>query len=241
MSKAQEFTVAEAMQFLIDARLEDTHTAIPGIVTKYSGHTTRLATVQPAVRLPATTGPNQDIPPIGGVPVVFPSSAAGTLFFPIKPGDGVLLVFSQVAIGRYLKSSGKDLVDPGTFSRHCLTDAIAIPGLWAPKAAPKYPVSADQNSTVLVSSQGALVELGQKVGIRNDITDLLTEVEKIRTQVSNLRSDLATYFAQLGAAVAGDASFMVGTVAACSLIAALQPIIAAQIQLEKLTMEELLK
>jgi hypothetical protein len=234
-----EFTIAEAVQFLLDARLEDTHTAIPGIVTKYSGHSTRLATVQPAIRLPRTTGADQDIPPIGGVPVVFPSSSAGTLFFPINPGDGVLLVFSEVAMGRYLKSSGHDLADAGSFSRHRLTDAIAIPGLWAPKAAPTYPSDADQNSTVLVSREGALVELGATVGIRNGMTDLHTEMNNLWTDLIQLRTDLAAQFGQLAAGVTGDASFLVGTVAAATAAglaqtAAIPVLTAHQAQLSEL-------
>lgn len=210
---SQELDIAEAIQHLLDARLEDTHTVIPGVVTKYSGHGTRLATVQPSVRLPATTGPLQDIPPIGGVPVVFPSTAAGTLFFPIKPGDGVLLVFSEVGIGRYLKSSGRDLSDPGTFARHRLTDAIAIPGLWAPKAAPKFPDDADQNSTVLVNSQGGVVEIGDVLGLRNQVTDLRTELDKIWTFLSAQLSKHTSDFSGLATAIAADAGFFANTIA----------------------------
>lgn len=209
---SRELAVAESIQHLLDARLEDTHTTIPGIVTAYSGHTTRLATVQPAVRLPASTGPTQDIPPIGGVPVVFPSSAAGTLFFPIKPGDGVLLVFSEVGIGRYLKSKGHDLADPGTFARHRLTDAIAIPGLWAPKAAPVFPPDADPNSTVLVNDQGSVVELGEVLGLRNQVTDLRTELDKIWSFLSAQLTKHTTDFSGLATAIAADAGFFVNTV-----------------------------
>lgn len=236
-----EFAIAEAVQFLLDARLEDTHTAIPGIVTKYSGHSTRLATVQPAIRLPRTTGADQDIPPIGGVPVVFPSSSAGTLFFPIQPGDGVLLVFSEVAMGRYLRSSGRDLADAGSFSRHRLTDAIAIPGLWAPKAAPKYPSDADQNSTVLMSAEGALVELGQVLGLRNQQTDLRTELDKIWADLIQLRTDLAAQFGQLAAGVTGDASFLVGTVAAATAAGLAQTASIPTLTAHQAELTELLK
>jgi hypothetical protein len=236
-----KITLPEAVQFLIDANIEGVHTCIPGIVTSYDGHKTRRATVQPSVRLPSSNGVLMDIPPIGGVPVVFPSSALGTLFFPINPGDGVTLVFSEVGIGRYLQSSGSDLADPGSLDRHALTDAIAIPGLWTWGSAPEFPASAAMDAVVLVSGNGSIVELNDKVGIRNSATDLRTELERIRTRVEDLRTDLATYFTRLGAGVTADASFLANTVAACASIAALQPAIAAAIALEVQDLAELLK
>jgi hypothetical protein len=236
-----EFTIAEAVQFLLDARLEDTHTAIPGIITKYSGHGTRLATVQPTVRLPRTTGPDQDIPPIGGVPVVFPSSAAGTLFFPVRPGDGVLLVFSEVAIGKYLKSSGQDLSDAGTFSRHRLTDAIAIPGLFPAKAAPKFPSSADENSTVLVNDQGGIVEIGDVLGLRNQVTDLRTELEKLWAFFQAQLTKHTTDFSGLATAIAADAGFMLNTVTYLGTLVVPDTTDQATIQTNKAALAELLK
>ena len=181
-----KITLPEAVQFLIDANIEGVHTSIPGIVTSYDGHKTRRATVQPSVRLPSSNGVLMDIPPIGGVPVVFPSSALGTLFFPINPGDGVTLVFSEVGIGRYLQSDGSDLADPGSLDRHALTDAIAIPGLWTWSSAPEFPASATMDAVVLVSGNGSIVELGATVGIRNAQTDLRAELETIYAELDQL-------------------------------------------------------
>jgi len=236
-----KITLPEAVQFLIDANIEGVHTSIPGIVTSYDGHKTRRATVQPSVRLPSSNGVLMDIPPIGGVPVVFPSSALGTLFFPINPGDGVTLVFSEVGIGRYLQSDGSDLADPGSLDRHALTDAIAIPGLWTWSSAPEFPASATMDAVVLVSGNGSIVELGATVGIRNAQTDLRAELETIYAELDQLRQDLTLNFTNVGAGISAGASFLTAAVAAATAAATLHTVARAQVALDKASLQELLK
>ena len=236
-----KITLPEAVQFLIDANIEGVHTSIPGIVTSYDGHKTRRATVQPSVRLPSSNGVLMDIPPIGGVPVVFPSSALGTLFFPINPGDGVTLVFSEVGIGRYLQSDGSDLADPGSLDRHALTDAIAIPGLWTWSSAPEFPASAAMDAVVLVSGNGSIVELGATVGIRNAQTDLRAELETIYAELDQLRQDLTLNFTNVGAGISAGASFLTAAVAAATAAATLHTVARAQVALDKASLQELLK
>jgi hypothetical protein len=236
-----KITLPEAVQFLIDANIEGVHTCIPGIVTSYDGHKTRRATVQPSVRLPSSNGVLMDIPPIGGVPVVFPSSALGTLFFPINPGDGVTLVFSEVGIGRYLQSDGNDLADPGSLDRHALTDAIAIPGLWTWGSAPEFPASAAMDAVVLVSGNGSIVELGATVGIRNAQTDLRAELETIYQEIDDLRRDLALNFNAVGAGITAGASFLTAAVTAATGAATGHTVARAQVALDKASLQELLK
>lgn len=239
---SQELDIAEALSRYVDARLEDVHTCLPGIVTAYEGHKTRLATVQPTVRLASPSGVIQDIPPIKKVPVVFPSTALGTLYFPIRPGDGVTIVFSEAAIGKYLKSSGTDLVDPGTLERHSLTDAIAIPGLWAKKAVPPPPTDIADDAVAIVSENGSLVELSDVVGIRNQVTDLRTELEKLydflRDQVIGKHT---ADFTALAAAVLNDAGFMINTNAAFLAQSVADPTVTEQLTAMKAKLGELLK
>lgn len=118
------------------SQMEGVHTCLPGIFVSYEGHATRRARVQPAVRLELGTGPILEIPPIDGVPVVFPSSSDASILFPIKAGDGCLILFSEAGIGNYLAGRGK-VTDPDDQSRFSLTDAIAIPGLFPWRAVPK--------------------------------------------------------------------------------------------------------
>lgn len=85
--------------------------AFAGRIVSYKGHAKRLATVQPSVRIPTPAGPLLDVPPIIDVPVVFPSTLAGSLLFPVRAGDGVLIIVSEVGIGKWLQSAVDASID----------------------------------------------------------------------------------------------------------------------------------
>lgn len=177
---------AEIVEMSVKALLEGVHTVIPGRVVSYNGHDKRTATVQPVVRLPMVSGPLLDIPPIDGVPVAFPSTAAGSLLFPLAKGDGVLILFSEVGIGRFLSAKAGAISDPGTTGRHALSDAIAIPGLWSVPTVPQQAKDVAADSTVLYSASGAVAELGAKLGLRNGSGDLRTELEAIWDAIADI-------------------------------------------------------
>lgn len=147
--------LTEALDLYLSARLEAVHTVIPGKFLAYEGHQVRRARVQPTVRLELGTGPIVEIPPIDGVPVVFPSAGEASFLFPIKPGDGCLILFSEAGFGKYMTGRG-DVQDPDDQSRFSLTDAIAIPGLWAWTQVPK--TTAPDNA-VWVGYKGAALTL----------------------------------------------------------------------------------
>lgn len=119
----------------LGSRLEGIHTCIPASIETYDA-ATRKASVRPLIRLRMGAGPLVEIPVIAGVPVVFPSSAAFALTWPLVAGDGVLLLFSEASLGNWLGSPGNGPVDPEDSSRFSLTDAIAIPGLHPYSAIP---------------------------------------------------------------------------------------------------------
>lgn len=67
------------------------------------------------------------VPVIVNVPIVFPGAGEFRLTFPVKPGDGCLLVFSDRSLDVWISKGGE--VDPVDPRRHALTDAVAILGL----------------------------------------------------------------------------------------------------------------
>lgn len=127
--------IVDIFQKFFDSRMEDVHTCIPGIIDRYDGHGKRTASVKPTVRLKALNNEDVELPVISNVPVMFPSSQAFNLLFPLAKGDGVLLLFSEAGIGNYLAGSGQ-VVNADDRTRFSLTDAVAIPGLWTTKNAP---------------------------------------------------------------------------------------------------------
>ncbi len=57
-----------------------------------------VATVLPKAKFTKPDGSTMDFPEISGVPVMFPQSKNVTIAWPIKKGDGCLLVFSEQAL-----------------------------------------------------------------------------------------------------------------------------------------------
>ncbi len=147
--------LVEVLDTWWSAKLETLHTCLPGKILKYEGHKTRRALVQPSVRLELGTGPVLEIPPIDGVPVVFPSCGESSILFPIKPGDGCLILFTEAGIGKWLNGKG-EIADPDDQGRFSLTDAVAIPGLWTFRNAP---VTKAPEDALFLSHKGASITL----------------------------------------------------------------------------------
>jgi hypothetical protein len=115
----------------IERVLANVHTAMPGIVESYDSGT-NTASVQPALkRKYADDNAAVDLPLVSRVPVVFPRTADAHLALPVAKGDGVLLVFSERGLARWLDRGG--LVDPEEPAMFSMNDAVAIPGVY-PKA-----------------------------------------------------------------------------------------------------------
>lgn len=102
---------------------EDMHTALPGEIKSYDP-AKGIATVLPKAKFTKPDGGTMDFPEISGVPVMFPQSKNVTIAWPIKPGDGCLLVFSEQALDYWMYGNETD-----TKLKFDLTNAIAIPNL----------------------------------------------------------------------------------------------------------------
>lgn len=102
---------------------EEMHTAVPATIVSYDTDS-GLAVVQPQARFKKPDGNTLSYPTINGVPVVFPQSQGASIAFPIKAGDGCLLVFSETALDYWLygKETSTDL-------KFDLSNAIAIPNI----------------------------------------------------------------------------------------------------------------
>lgn len=83
---------AEILHTVIERRLADVHTHLPGRIKSYAGG---LAEVEVMVQNADT------IPVLSQVPVKFPGSAEGRIKFPIPAGTEVTIVFHQVDPARF--------------------------------------------------------------------------------------------------------------------------------------------
>lgn len=115
-----------AVNFLIESAIEDIHTAMPGTVISYDA-TTRRAEIEPSLRHVLGDGQKSLIqPPVLDVPVLHPAGGGYVILMPIKPGDAVMMVFSERGITDFKKRL--ELSDPDITDSHSMRDAVAIPG-----------------------------------------------------------------------------------------------------------------
>lgn len=170
--------------------LEDVHTVIPGRIESYSGHKERRARVLPLLRPWLQNGLVVEVKPIPDVPVVFPSTMAGSLLFPLRAGDGVLLVFSETGLGNYMNGASVAAADADDPSRFSLSDCIALPGMFPFAAVPKH--AAPDDRPWFGSSEGAFLSLKQKVRLANSASSLKAELEALWDVAADLYGKLLT-------------------------------------------------
>jgi hypothetical protein len=163
--------LADAVKQAVEYNIMKMHTCIPGTIESYD-YATQKASVLPSIKMTFYDGTVLSHPVIQHVPVIFPRSGGASLTFPVEKGDGVLILFSERALERWLSSGGE--VEPGVNRRFDLSDAIAIVGLNSIST----PTLGTKDDVVLVYNKA-------KITIKKDGTILLqNEVSKI--QADNL-------------------------------------------------------
>ena len=126
-------TLTRAIERIVDARLRDLHTAMPGLVVDFDADT-QLASVQPAIRRQMLTNDGEkdilipsSIPQLINVPIVFPQGGGYHLTIPVSPGDEVLLIFCERSIDQWHEFGTEQV--PAIKRFHAYADAFAIPGI----------------------------------------------------------------------------------------------------------------
>ena len=156
----------------IQRNLKAVHTAMPGKIVAFDA-AKGVATVQPVMKYKKPNGETIDFPQITGVPVVFPQGASQnvTVAFPVKAGDGCLLVIAEQSIDywQYGQETDTDL----SFD---ITNAICIPGLFSKangavkEACDKNAVVLDANGTKVTVKAGEVIIDAAKVTVNGDVT-----------------------------------------------------------------------
>jgi hypothetical protein len=120
-------SLEEVLRIAIQNQLAQVHVSLPATIVSYSA-AQQKAVVQPSIKKEYTDGKVDTLPEIDNVPVIFSGCGArGGISFPLKKGDGVLLVFSERSLDNWIKLGGTQ--KPGDRRKFDLTDAIAIAGL----------------------------------------------------------------------------------------------------------------
>ena len=111
------------LQSMIHAEMGEMRTTMPGEIVEWDG---KLATVLPRLPKRLIDGSTLAAPRIVRVPVCFPTADRGKCFItlPLKPGDPVLLSFSERSIEEWFEDSRDPPSDPRRFD---LSDCFATP------------------------------------------------------------------------------------------------------------------
>lgn len=125
----QEITLPMILEAHADARMQDTHTAVPGQIVSWSA-STQTATVQPTVRkpLPSADGVQtyENPPEIQNVPCYVLRGGGYLVSVPFAQGDPVWLMFSEQSYAEYLENGV--LSSPRDLRRHGIGYPFALPG-----------------------------------------------------------------------------------------------------------------
>lgn len=129
------------------------HTALPGTIVSFDSGT-GLATVLPTMKFKKPDGSTIAFPQVNGVPVVFPQvmNQQATIAFPVKAGDGCLIVVAEQSLEYWLYGQETD-----TDLDFDLTNSICIPGLFSKANAVMAEACAE--NAVVVDVQGTKVSV----------------------------------------------------------------------------------
>ncbi len=124
-------TTEELLNLILDHRLRELHTALPGRVESYDA-SKQTCDVLPMLKKQTPNGQGgyttEDLPVLPNVPVAFPRGGGFFMSFPLAKGDFVMLVFHERAIGAWRKKG--EATAPGDLRMHSLAGAVAYPGLY---------------------------------------------------------------------------------------------------------------
>lgn len=168
----REITLEEALTRILDSRLADVHTALPGRVESYDA-SAETVDVRPLIRraVPDADGETvlEDLPVIPSVPVLWPGAGGCFITFPLAVGDDVEIVFQERDTDQY-RASG-NLADPGVLATHGLSGAMAIP------CAVREAVGADATHVKIVLPGGKELHVGGD----SDAAALASRVKSLET------------------------------------------------------------
>lgn len=119
-------SLSELVKRTVAKALEETRSSMPAKVISYDA-SRRVAQVQ--ILQPELTSDGKEVaqPVIAEVPVFMPIGGAGSMTFPVSPGDEGIAVFADQDIGGYVRDG--DTSKPDSGRRHSLTDAMFYPGV----------------------------------------------------------------------------------------------------------------
>lgn len=206
--------LSEVIREAISSRLLDVHTALPAVVESYDA-AAQTCTAQPVVSRTVFDDagePQQErLPSIQNVPVKWQRGGGFFATMPLGPGDHVLLVFCESAIGQWRQTG--EVSEPGDLRRHGLSYPYALPG-GAPNADP----IADASATDAVmgkdgSNAQVIITAGGDICIGKGAVEKLARADRTNSELIDIATALSTHTHPAGALLDSMSSPVTGSTA----------------------------
>lgn len=158
-----------AVSQAISEQLSEMNTILPGVIESYDPVRNR-AVVRPTMPKRLADGRDLPAPQIFEVPLVWLTSGGASVTMPVKPGDGVTLMFAQRSLDSWLSGGTTAPEDPRQFD---LSDAIALPGLLAnrPAVHPENLVMSFGEASISITPGGDVIIKANKVILDAPLTE----------------------------------------------------------------------
>ena len=112
----------------MESYMQDVYTCMPAIVLNVRDMGEMRVDFQPVINHLFKDGTLLEYPPIGNVPLIFPSTRNSAITMPVVQGDTVMLMFSQKDMSIF-KAGADRPHDPNTRRWMNLNDAVSIVGV----------------------------------------------------------------------------------------------------------------
>jgi len=193
-------TLGETIRRIIDSRMIDLHTALPGRVKSYDA-TKQVADIELMITRQVPTGGTEDadvvetIPVLPSVPVLFISAGSFFISVPLQENDPVLVIFCERDINHY-RATG-NVGDPSTPQTHGLNGAVCIPCNFGQYTNTIQDVSSTDmvlgkdSGTANITITASTIEVGGSTDAAALASKVNAELTKISTTLSSLTGQAA--------------------------------------------------
>lgn len=153
----------QAVVDTIRSEIENIHTAMPGKIVSFDS-SSGTATVEPQLKYKTPEGDIIAYPQISGVPVMFPQACGQkiSVAYPVKKGDGCLIIVSEKSIDFWLYGQQTD-----TDLSFDMTNAICIPGLFS-KANNAVIDACKKNALIMKNANSEIIIKENSIDINSD-------------------------------------------------------------------------
>ena len=171
--------ITELLNIIISNKIAEMHICMPAKIVNYD-FSTRKASVQPSLNQKYNDDEILVFPIIHNVPVMQPASGGASINFPVKPGDNVLLTFSERSLEQWLQDGKQSTPDDPR--QNNLTDAVAHIGL----NPFNVPSAAENNDDLLIAFDGSKIRLKPNGVVETEALEIDLIADNINITADNV-------------------------------------------------------